>query len=374
MIEGLCQPLNIRMKTVRLLHSKIHMPTVSDVLAGDDTLQMNFFYNEINRVFDYTVHRRHFFDIAHEDIIEVDISEFLALPRALRSRLLDRKLMITSAIDIHGAMKKLDGILGSWHNNVVYVTSNYSEKSTCCETYCVNPWPLFVMNTSQVSRCMLDNPSEWIDYVTREPRAKYFLPVFKARPHRLVLLDQFDQYGLLDQTVWSLGCDDSGNHTNMIQYLKMHIPDHLGRFINKYKKVLPKHLDIPSEKYSDLVFLNESWVGEFEHIIAAETQLDQLFLTEKTYRAFALGGTPWVFGHPDSHHRLRREGFEVPKFEPSGTVEEQACQLIACMQSQSLSKEQRLHNFDLIANREWLKSQILDGYEAAIRKLRTEQS
>jgi hypothetical protein len=358
---------------IRLLHHKIHMPTVTDLLAGDRKLDMYFFYRDMNWVFDFEPQRDNLYNIPENEIIELDISEFLALPRQMRNQLIERRLMLTSAIDFHRAVIKMDEILGTQRPNVVYVTSNHSEASRHAQTFYINPWPLCNSNSSATARAMVADPEPWLEKIERGTYSRWcFFPNYKARDHRVVMLAALEDRGHLDHTEWSLGADQQGHHSHLMRFdLK---PSHprATRFLEQHQTQLPRKLPIPEGSYSDLVYISPEWPGQYDHMIAGETDVHSLFLTEKTYRGFQIGATTWVLGHYKSHQRLKREGFHVAEFDPENLSIDQTCDsLIDHMKQYSLTPQQRMENFERMTNREWLKNQVLDGYNRAIRKLRT---
>jgi hypothetical protein len=361
------------MQPIRLLHSKIHMPTVTDLLAGDCKLDMHFFYRDINQVFEFVPLRDNFYNIPESEIIEIDISELLALPAQFRRQLIQRKLIVTSVIDIHRAVAQLDEVLASPAPNVVYVTSNHSERSQFAETFYINPWPLCNANSSDTARLQLSDPTPWLDQIEQGDRSTWcFFPNYKARDHRVVMLNCLEARGQLDHTDWSLGANSTGLHSHLMRF--NHQPTHplAVDFIKRHSDQLPRKLPIPEGSYSDLVHISPEWPGKYDHMIAGETSLSDLFLTEKTYRGFQIGATTWVLGHPHSHSYLRSLGFHVFDLCTDNLNLQKHCDhILNLMQSHSLTTSQRLENFERMTNKEWLKNQILDGYNTAIRKLRT---
>lgn len=201
-----------------------------------------------------------------------------------------------------------------------------------------------------------------LDQLETAPERYCVFPALKPRVHRMLLLIMLDQQGLLDYCDWSLGLELSTiNHK---YYDNFHLDAYLGEdfanspevlnFIKKYK--FPKLLDGSCENFKDLVSPGKVLFNKYKYYISSETysgirKNSHIFVTEKTYKSFLIGSMPILHISSSARNYLNNMGFRCNY---ASSIHSDICKTVHLLMNEPYSTADRLHNFDLITNKDFL--------------------
>lgn len=182
-------------------------------------------------------------------------------------------------------------------------------------TGCIDSVPIFLLCTIANS-IVTGNISKTIPHTSQKQRA--IVPIHKARPERLDMLEMLYQENILRECDWSLYLHDNDHgvagdflaspnlSTNRWSEANSH------PFVRKHKHLLPKVLDtIPT--FAECLPLNKKYHGVYKWHIACETYQHRSFITEKTFKAFIGGHIPLTVAPPGFNKCIEQYlGFKMP--------------------------------------------------------------
>lgn len=220
------------------------------------------------------------------------------------------------------------------------------------------------------------NPSKLAIVLARKPRRT-----------RVDFLNKMHQTDILKECDWSLYYDVENRiepdkettpfrkmqQFNLAEYpnLKVEYPD----FFNSYKSILPKSLNNKTVKnlhntnmdldYKFFISLEPEGDEHFNPLLGI---VDDIFITEKTFKAFGAGIPCMIYGKAGIESKLKNVGFKF-YFDNYDHLErqERIDVMVTCLQQEhdiNKLKEIALHNYNLFWNKDFLVDLSLrDLYE-----------
>lgn len=187
------------------------------------------------------------------------------------------------------------------------------------------------------------------------------LPVLKPRAHRIKLLSALDKSNLLEHCDWSLGLElnsvehDMYDNFNIDKYVDTSILD-IKNFLSKYK--FPRLMPGNFKTVADISSPNPEWFNKYKYYISTETYLGNdsvigknTFITEKTYKSFLVGSSPIIHADNSASAYLNSLGFKCDYASPDPYI---ICNMIQDALLKPYNNADRIHNFDLITNKDFL--------------------
>ena len=206
-----------------------------------------------------------------------------------------------------------------------------------------------------------------LDQLELVPERFCVFPSLKPRQHRIILLVMLYKLGLLKYCDWSLGLELSKitNHVyddfNLNSYLEHEHATSFDvlNFINNH--TFPKLLDGSCVNFKDLVSPSIELINKYKYYISSETYSGAgsntgVFVTEKTYKSFLIGSMPILHTDPSARNYVNNMGFKCTY---ASSDPRDICGILELLLNEPYSTADRLHNFDLITNKDFLVNSVV---------------
>lgn len=217
------------------------------------------------------------------------------------------------------------------------------------------------------------------------------IPARKPTYPRIKTMAMFDSAGLLNKSNWSLfmyadstaDADDWNYKTKNWNYTpnvtvnpeKYMYDEQCVEFLQKYRQVLPKHLEgFNPTTFADHAHLDNSW-AEYSWWIAIETYVNSVFPSEKTMKGFALGLPTFSIAGKGTDTYLESLGFVMEKnLDYCNTWQERVAEIIEHIKTTPQgNKEIAEHNRNHLMDKNFIVDMIAGPFIAFKEKAPTRQ-
>jgi len=234
-------------------------------------------------------------------------------------------------------------------------------------------WPFQTVLNNKVHCDIIFNPGlkqEYLDQLCKHNPAKKFGLVAnrKARPWRIKLLSEMHRRGQLKNFDWSLIFSPESQPVKILPSSPR--DESLKEFLSAHS--WPKVItDTRNESIIDIIKLSDTWFNKYGCYISNETYCHKPlanrgyfgFITEKTYKATAVGAYPFIMSHRGTETELCNRGFKLLDFGYDHLEGWHRINAI-CNAVEKFSADDPaiqncvLHNWQLIHNKDWLAERI----------------
>ena len=221
-----------------------------------------------------------------------------------------------------------------------------------------------------------------------EPTKLAVVPCHKPRPGRLFMLSELHKENILQDCDWTLIPDFNKNVSSEALEIENGGDGHfylspnlnfkmwplltddsytdIQNFLKTFKHELPKSFDnLTNNTFSDSCFsVSMDFVGAHKFNVSCETRDDvcedkDIFITEKTWKAFLYATPCLVYGSPNIEKKLSDYGFRFPKntnYDHLHGSERVTAMVEYLKQDHDISELEQIaeHNFNLAWNKEFL--------------------
>ena len=372
------------------------MPTYVDMFLSSDKKYMNWFYNNFKNYFTPLLPNEIKIGCKH-GIKGVPIQELLSLepddtyyalshlelsllPKRYAKPLLEKFKVI--CIDI---MEGRQFITSDIENKLNQFRQDYNVRELIDQM----TGPMFGLVTYNNVHNQYSKPD-----FKYEPNKLAVVPCHKPRPGRLFMLSELHKQKVLDDCDWTLFPDfndDISSEALSVEkngdghfYLSPNLNykqwpllsdktfEDIQNFLNDHKQELPKSFsNLTNNTFSDSCFsVSMEFLGAHMFNISCETRDDicedkDIFITEKTWKAFLYATPCLVYGSPNVENKLKGYGFKFPSKSDYDHLEglERARAMVEFVKQDHDLKELKQiaeHNFNLAWDRKSLINLFID--------------
>ena len=366
------------------------MPSYVDMFLSNNTGYMNWFYNNF---------KNYFLDLVPSDIklgekfgtIGIPIQELLSqqpddtiycighLELSLLPKRYVKPLLENFRILCVDVMEGRQFITSEIANKIIQYRNEYKVRELVDQM----AGPMFGLVTYNNVRNQYSKP-----VFKYNPTKLAVVPCHKPRPGRLFMLSELHKEDLLQDCDWTLIPDFSEEISDEALEVEKAGDGHfylspnlnfkkwplltdnsykdIQNFLNTYRNDLPKSFDnLTNNTFSDSCFsVSMDFLGAHMFNVSCETRDDicndkDIFITEKTFKAFLYATPCLVYGSPNIEKKLSNYGFKFPSksnYDHLHGMERASAMVDFLKQDHNLDELKQIaeHNFNIAWDRKFL--------------------
>lgn len=251
--------------------------------------------------------------------------------------------------------------------------NSHGPKELNFEQLSINIWPLvLILTVPDLLPLGSDQKQERINQI--EKNNKMFATCLNRKPRleRIKMLDALDKKKVLENIDWTLGYKKPMKD---IKYDLMHSriennADHLGDFLKKYAKHLPKLYDLQNPTLAPGAYISAT--GKYHWDIVTETCSTDIcgvrHITEKSFKSMYAGSMPIINGHRYIEQTIRNKGFWLPEnsydhLEGEARISAIADYVSDVYENNITHTDQCIENFLHATELDWIISQVIEPFK-----------